>query len=95
MKYPRHSRRGTAVGKGRKGQTPRSIPHMDKPYGVARRFRRAFQALMSDMDERIAFQGTDAHHYLPSTHEGSSRAYREIALQTVTIRFTHHRTIRF
>src|SRR5258708_28595099 len=65
-------------------------PHMDKPYGVPADFAEHFK-LMSDM-MTIAFQAdlTRIITFLV-THEGSSRAYREIGIADGHHPLTHHR----
>jgi hypothetical protein len=65
-------------------------PHMDKPYGVPADFAEHFK-LMSDM-MTIAFQ-TDLTRIITFlvTHEGSSRAYREIGIADGHHPLTHHR----
>lgn len=65
-------------------------PHMDKPYGVPADFAEHFK-LMSDM-ATIAFQAdlTRVMTFLV-THEGTSRAYREIGISDGHHPLTHHR----
>lgn len=65
-------------------------PHMDKPYGVPADFAEHFQ-LMSDM-LTIAFQAdlTRVATFLV-THEGTSRAYRELGMADGHHPLTHHR----
>jgi Protein of unknown function (DUF1552) len=65
-------------------------PHMDKPYGVPADFAEHFR-LMSDM-VTIAFQAdlTRVLTFLV-THEGTSRAYREIGISDGHHPLTHHR----
>src|SRR2546428_357000 len=65
-------------------------PHMDKPYGVPADFAEHFK-LMTDM-MTIAFQAdlTRVMTFLV-THEGSSRAYREIGIADGHHPLTHHR----
>ncbi len=65
-------------------------PHMDKPYGVPADFAEHFK-LMSDMIT-IAFQAdlTRVLTFLV-THEGTSRAYREIGISDGHHPLTHHR----
>jgi hypothetical protein len=64
-------------------------PHMDKPYGVPADFAEHFR-LMSDM-VTIAFQAdqTRVLTFLV-THEGTSRAYREIGISDGHHPLTHH-----
>src|SRR5262249_49054503 len=64
-------------------------PHMDKPYGVPADFAEHFR-LMSDMIT-IAFQA-DLSRVLTFlvTHEGTSRAYREIGISDGHHPLTHH-----
>ncbi len=64
-------------------------PHMDKPYGVPADFAEHFR-LMSDMIT-IAFQAdlTRVLTFLV-THEGTSRAYREIGISDGHHPLTHH-----
>jgi hypothetical protein len=65
-------------------------PHMDKPYGVPADFADHFK-LMTDM-ATIAFQAdlTRVMTFLV-THEGTSRAYREIGISDGHHPLTHHR----
>ncbi|SPE24586.1 conserved exported hypothetical protein [Candidatus Sulfopaludibacter sp. SbA3] len=65
-------------------------PHMEKPYGVPADFAEHFR-LMSDM-VTIAFQAdlTRVLTFLV-THEGTSRAYREIGISDGHHPLTHHR----
>ena len=65
-------------------------PHMEKPYGVPADFAEHFK-LMSDM-VTIAFQAdlTRVLTFLV-THEGTSRAYREIGISDGHHPLTHHR----
>jgi len=65
-------------------------PHMDKPYGVPSDFAEHFR-LMTDMIT-IAFQAdlTRVVTFL-ITHEGTSRAYREIDIADGHHPLTHHR----
>jgi Protein of unknown function (DUF1552) len=65
-------------------------PHMDKPYGVPADFAEHFK-LMTDM-LTIAFQAdlTRICTFLV-THEGTSRAYREIGISDGHHPLTHHR----
>jgi hypothetical protein len=65
-------------------------PKMDKPYGVPADFAEHFK-LMSDM-MTIAFQAdlTRVMTFLV-THEGTSRAYREIGISDGHHPLTHHR----
>ena len=65
-------------------------PHMEKPYGVPADFAEHFQ-LMTDM-VTIAFQAdlTRVLTFLV-THEGTSRAYREIGISDGHHPLTHHR----
>ena len=65
-------------------------PHMDKPYGVPADFAEHFK-LMTDM-MTIAFQAdlTRVMTFLV-THEGTSRAYREIGIPDGHHPLTHHR----
>ncbi len=65
-------------------------PHMDKPYGVPADFAEHFR-LMTDM-MLIAFQAdlTRVVTFLV-THEGTSRAYREIGISDGHHPLTHHR----
>jgi uncharacterized protein DUF1552 len=65
-------------------------PHMDKPYGVPADFAEHFH-LMSDMIT-IAFQAdmTRVLTFLV-THEGTSRAYREIGIADGHHPLTHHK----
>ena len=65
-------------------------PHMDKPYGVPADFAEHFK-LMTDM-MTIAFQAdlTRVMTFLV-THEGTSRAYREIGISDGHHPLTHHR----
>ena len=65
-------------------------PHMDKPYGVPADFGEHFK-LMTDM-ATIAFQAdlTRVLTFLV-THEGTSRAYREIGISDGHHPLTHHR----
>jgi hypothetical protein len=65
-------------------------PHMDKPYGVPADFAEHF-AMMSDM-LTIAFQAdlTRVASFLV-THEGTSRAYRELDIADGHHPLTHHR----
>jgi hypothetical protein len=65
-------------------------PHMEKPYGVPADFAEHFQ-LMTDM-MTIAFQAdlTRVVTFLV-THEGTSRAYREIGISDGHHPLTHHR----
>jgi hypothetical protein len=65
-------------------------PHMDKPYGVPADFSEHFR-LMTDM-MTIAFQAdlTRVVTFLV-THEGTSRAYREIDISDGHHPLTHHR----
>jgi len=65
-------------------------PHMDKPYGVPADFAEHFR-LMTDMIT-IAFQAdlTRVLTFLV-THEGTSRAYREIGISDGHHPLTHHR----
>ena len=65
-------------------------PHMDKPYGVPADFAEHFK-LMSDMIA-IAFQAdlTRIVTFLV-THEGTSRAYREIGIADGHHPLTHHK----
>jgi hypothetical protein len=67
-------------------------PHMDKPYGVPADFAEHFK-LMTDM-MTIAFQSdmTRIITFLV-THEGTSRAYREIGISDGHHPVTHHRNI--
>jgi hypothetical protein len=67
-------------------------PHMDKPYGVPADFAEHFK-LMTDM-MTIAFQAdmTRIITFLV-THEGTSRAYREIGISDGHHPVTHHRNI--
>lgn len=67
-------------------------PHMDKPYGTPADFAEHFR-LMSDMIT-IAFQAdlTRVLTFLV-THEGTSRAYREIGISDGHHPLTHHRNI--
>jgi hypothetical protein len=64
-------------------------PHMDKPYGVPADFAEHFR-LMTDMIT-IAFQAdqTRVLTFLV-THEGTSRAYREIGISDGHHPLTHH-----
>jgi hypothetical protein len=64
-------------------------PHMDKPYGTPADFAEHFR-LMSDM-VTIAFQAdlTRVLTFLV-THEGTSRAYREIGISDGHHPLTHH-----
>jgi len=65
-------------------------PHMEKPYGVQADFAEHFK-LMTDMIT-IAFQAdqTRVLTFLV-THEGTSRAYREIGISDGHHPLTHHR----
>ncbi|SPF32354.1 conserved exported hypothetical protein [Candidatus Sulfopaludibacter sp. SbA4] len=65
-------------------------PHMEKPYGVPADFAEHFK-LMTDMIT-IAFQAdqTRVLTFLV-THEGTSRAYREIGISDGHHPLTHHR----
>lgn len=65
-------------------------PHMDKPYGVPADFAEHFR-LMTDM-VTIAFQAdlTRVLTFLV-THEGTSRAYREIGISDGHHPLTHHK----
>jgi hypothetical protein len=65
-------------------------PHMEKPYGVPADFAEHFK-LMTDM-MTIAFQAdlTRIMTFLV-THEGTSRAYREIGIADGHHPLTHHR----
>ena len=65
-------------------------PHMEKPYGVPADFAEHFK-LMTDM-VTIAFQAdlTRVLTFLV-THEGTSRAYREIGISDGHHPLTHHR----
>jgi len=65
-------------------------PHMEKPYGVPADFAEHFK-LMTDM-MTIAFQAdlTRVVTFLV-THEGTSRAYREIGISDGHHPLTHHR----
>ena len=65
-------------------------PHMEKPYGVPADFAEHFK-LMTDM-MTIAFQAdlTRVITFLV-THEGTSRAYREIGISDGHHPLTHHR----
>jgi len=65
-------------------------PHMDKPYGVPADFAEHFR-LMADMMS-IAFQAdlTRVATFLV-THEGTSRAYRELGMADGHHPLTHHR----
>src|SRR5678810_739870 len=65
-------------------------PHMDKPYGVPSDFAEHFR-LMTDMIT-VAFQAdlTRVVTFLV-THEGTSRAYREIGIADGHHPLTHHR----
>ncbi len=65
-------------------------PHMEKPYGVPADFAEHFK-LMADM-VTIAFQAdlTRVLTFLV-THEGTSRAYREIGISDGHHPLTHHR----
>jgi hypothetical protein len=65
-------------------------PHMEKPYGVPADFAEHFK-LMTDM-MTIAFQAdlTRVMTFLV-THEGTSRAYREIGIADGHHPLTHHR----
>lgn len=65
-------------------------PHMDKPYGTPPDFAEHFR-LMSDM-LTIAFQAdlTRVATFLV-THEGTSRAYRELGISDGHHPLTHHR----
>jgi hypothetical protein len=65
-------------------------PHMDKPYGVPADFADHFK-LMTDMIT-VAFQAdmTRVVTFLV-THEGTSRAYREIGIPDGHHPLTHHR----
>ncbi len=65
-------------------------PHMDKPYGVPADFAEHYK-LMTDM-MTIAFQAdlTRVMTFLV-THEGTSRAYREIGISDGHHPLTHHR----
>jgi hypothetical protein len=65
-------------------------PHMDKPYGVPADFAEHFR-LMTDMIT-IAFQAdlTRVLTFLV-THEGTSRAYREIGISDGHHPLTHHK----
>ncbi len=65
-------------------------PHMEKPYGVPADFAEHFK-LMTDM-MTIAFQAdlTRVVTFLV-THEGTSRAYREIDISDGHHPLTHHR----
>jgi len=65
-------------------------PHMDKPYGVPADFAEHFR-LMADM-MTIAFQAdlTRVATFLV-THEGTSRAYRELGMADGHHPLTHHR----
>ncbi|HEY1336375.1 MAG TPA: DUF1552 domain-containing protein [Bryobacteraceae bacterium] len=65
-------------------------PHMDKPYGTPADFAEHFK-LMTDM-VTIAFQAdlTRVLTFLV-THEGTSRAYREIGISDGHHPLTHHR----
>jgi len=65
-------------------------PHMDKPYGTPPDFAEHFR-LMSDM-LTIAFQAdlTRVATFLV-THEGTSRAYRELGISDGLHPLTHHR----
>jgi hypothetical protein len=65
-------------------------PHMEKPYGIPQDFAEHFR-LMTDM-LTIAFQAdiTRVVTFLV-THEGSSRAYREIGISDGHHPLTHHR----
>jgi hypothetical protein len=67
-------------------------PHMDKPYGVPADFAEHFK-LMTDM-MTVAFQSdmTRIITFLV-THEGTSRAYREIGISDGHHPLTHHRNI--
>ena len=67
-------------------------PHMDKPYGVPADFAEHFK-LMTDM-MTIAFQSdmTRIITFLV-THEGTSRAYREIGISDGHHPLTHHRNL--
>src|SRR6202163_2581894 len=64
-------------------------PHMDKPYGVPADFAEHFK-LMTDM-MTIAFQAdlTRVMTFLV-THEGTSRAYRELGISDGHHPLTHH-----
>jgi Protein of unknown function (DUF1552) len=72
------------------GDNTQIDPHMDKPYGVPADFAEHFR-LMTDM-ATIAFQAdlTRVMTFLV-THEGSSRAYREIGISDGHHPLTHHR----
>ena len=65
-------------------------PHMEKPYGIPADFAEHFR-LMTDM-ATIAFQAdlTRVMTFLV-THEGTSRAYREIGISDGHHPLTHHR----
>jgi len=65
-------------------------PHMDKPYGVPADFAEHYK-LMTDM-MTIAFQAdlTRVSTFLV-THEGTSRAYRELGISDGHHPLTHHR----
>lgn len=65
-------------------------PHMEKPYGIPQDFAEHFK-LMTDMIT-IAFQAdlTRVVTFLV-THEGTSRAYREIGISDGHHPLTHHR----
>ena len=67
-------------------------PHMDKPYGVPADFAEHFK-LMTDM-MTVAFQAdmTRIITFLV-THEGTSRAYREIGISDGHHPLTHHRNL--
>jgi hypothetical protein len=67
-------------------------PHMDKPYGVPADFAEHFK-LMTDM-MTVAFQAdmTRIITFLV-THEGTSRAYREIGISDGHHPLTHHRNM--
>jgi hypothetical protein len=65
-------------------------PHMDKPYGVPADFAEHFK-LMTDM-MTIAFQADLTRVMtLLVTHEGTSRAYRELGISDGHHPLTHHR----
>ena len=65
-------------------------PHMEKPYGIPQDFAEHFK-LMTDM-LTVAFQAdlTRVVTFLV-THEGTSRAYREIGISDGHHPLTHHR----
>src|SRR4029450_3959857 len=65
-------------------------PHMEKPYGLPAHFAEHFK-LMTDMIT-IAFQAdlTRVLTFLV-THEGTSRAYRELGISDGHHPLTHHR----